>query len=257
MVMFSGGAGSCEAGKRVVEMFGADNVKLLFADVLMEDEDLYRFLRDAAEYVGAPLIRIAEGRTPWQVFEDERMIGNSRVDPCSKILKREFMDKWCRENCDPRTTIIHTGLSWFEPDRIERNMKAFTERGWWYVAPMAMQPLLTNDEVLEKLRAAGLRPPRLYEMGFEHNNCGGFCVKAGQASFANLYRKMPERYLWHEAQEERLNALGIKGTIMVDRRGVKKGEKRKPLSMRQFRLRLEATGEFDVNDKGGCGCASL
>src|SRR4051812_29467666 len=100
IVQFSGGIGSWAAAHRAVERFGAEHVRLLFADTLMEDEDLYRFLDDAQRELGCELVRIADGRTPWQVFHDVRMLGNARVDPCSLVLKRELLRKWIDEHCD-------------------------------------------------------------------------------------------------------------------------------------------------------------
>jgi hypothetical protein len=38
------------------------------------------------------LVWIADGRHPWEVYRDEKFIGNSLVDPCSRILKREIND---------------------------------------------------------------------------------------------------------------------------------------------------------------------
>jgi len=91
IVQFSAGVGSYMAAKRVVAQYGTADTLLLFADTLIEDADAYRFLDEAAANVGAELIKIAEGRDPWQVFNDRRFLGNSRVDPCSKVLKREVM----------------------------------------------------------------------------------------------------------------------------------------------------------------------
>ncbi len=252
IVAFSGGAGSWAAAKRVIAKYGAINTVLLFADVLMEDEDLYRFLNDAAANLGAPLVRISQGLTPWAVFEKERYIGNSRIDPCSKILKRNFLDKWRDANCDPADTVIHVGLSWWEPHRWDRIKEITESQGWVYNAPLFDEPHLDAEQVLELMRSEGLRPPRLYELGFTHNNCGGFCVKAGHASFARLLRVMPERYAMHEALEGYCRAIGINGTILKDRRGGPS----KPLTLKQFRERIEKQADdFDCNDEGGCGCA--
>lgn len=249
VVMFSGGAGSWAAAKRAAEWFGTDNLTLLFADTLIEDPDLYRFLEDAAANIGAPLLRIADGRTPWEVFEDERYIGNTRADPCSKILKRRLLDRWRDEHCDPQDTLVYVGLSWYEPARIERLAPRVAP--WVYLAPMMWQPHLDPGEVLEWMRAEGLRPPALYAHGFAHNNCGGFCVKSGQGQFARLLQVFPDRYAAHEAHEARLRAAGINGTILRDRRG----GKTKPMTLRDFRLRVEAGAAVDMNDTGGCGCA--
>jgi 3'-phosphoadenosine 5'-phosphosulfate sulfotransferase (PAPS reductase)/FAD synthetase len=119
IVMFSGGIGSWGAAKRVAAKHGTDNMTLLFADTLIEDEDLYRFIEEAAADVGVPLTRIAEGRTPWQVFNDVRYLGNTRADPCSRVLKREVCDRWLAKNCDPAKTTVYVGIDWTEEHRFD------------------------------------------------------------------------------------------------------------------------------------------
>ena len=119
-MQFSGGVGSWAAAKRVAEYHGTDGLVLLFADTLIEDEDLYRFLDEAAADIGVPVTRIADGRDPWQVFRDERMIGNSRVDPCSKHLKRRLLRRHLDEHYDPADTVIYLGIDWTEEHRLAR-----------------------------------------------------------------------------------------------------------------------------------------
>lgn len=258
VVMFSGGIGSWAAAKRVAERHGTSDLWLLFSDTSMEDEDLYRFIDEAAANVfgDAPprLVRIAEGRTPWQVFFDERFLGNSRRDPCSKILKRQMVDRWLEENCDPSSTTIHVGIDWTEEHRFIKLRDYRAVDGWKYEAPLCEAPYIMKDTMMLLLKEQGIRVPRLYEMGFSHNNCGGFCIKAGQGHFANLLRQMPERYAFHEAKEAEIRAhLGRDDiSILVDRRQ----GKRIPVTLREFRLRLEAKEEHDPYEIGGCGCFS-
>lgn len=252
VVMFSGGVGSWAAARRVADAHGAAEMTLLFCDTLMEDEDLYRFLDDAAADIGAPLVRLADGRTPWQVFEDERFLGNSRIDPCSKILKRQIADRWLTENCDSARTTIYVGIDWTEAHRFDRLRERRSAQGWTYEAPLTAAPYLSKQGMLAQLRAAGIEPPRLYAMGFAHNNCGGFCCKAGQGHFANLLRVMPERYAEHESREERMrDMLNRDVSMMTDRSG---DGKKKPLTMRALRKRIESNGTVDREDIGGCGC---
>jgi hypothetical protein len=249
VVSYSGGAGSWCAAKRVAEAHGIDNMVLLFADTNMEDEDLYRFLDDSAENIGMPITRITDGRTPWDVFKDKRFLGNSRVDPCSAVLKRDLIRKWLSDNCDPISTVVYIGIDWTEAHRIERIQAR--EDVWRYEAPMCSAPYLSKTDMITWMRRDGIQPPRLYSMGFPHNNCGGFCVKAGQAQFAKLLREMPERYAEHEAAEQGLREfLGKDVAIMRDRTG---GETR-PITMAEFRQRVEAN-DYDQFDWGGCGCA--
>jgi hypothetical protein len=247
-VQFSGGAASYVAAKLILEEFGHDGVALIFADTLIEDEDLYRFLSDAEQRLQHPVIRISEGRDPWEVFFAERMMGNSRVDPCSKILKRKLLDKWRAANCALDCTLV-IGYDATEDFRLRR-LKA-------RMAPMKVRaPLLEQgiwkEQVYAIVEADGLRLPRLYGMGFAHNNCGGFCVKAGQASFALLLENLPERYAQHEAKEDAFRAfIGRDVSIMRDRRGGVS----KPLTMREFRERHERQPMLvDRSDIGGCTC---
>lgn len=250
VVNLSGGLNSWLTAVRVKEAHGTDGLTLLFADTLIEDEDLYRFLDDVAAHVGVPITRIADGRTPWDVFRDVRMMGNSRLDPCSRMLKRELLNRWHEEHCDPGETTIYVGISWDESHRLDAIRARLAP--WRIEAPLCEAPYITKPQILAECREAGIRPPRLYELGFPHNNCGGFCVKAGQAQFATLLRQMPGRYAFHEEKEEEFRSyLGRDDVaIMRDRRG---GET-KPLTMREFRERIEAGQQCDMFDWGGCGC---
>lgn len=286
IVMFSGGACSWAAAKRVVERHGIDGVVLLFADTLMEDEDLYRFIVEAAGNIlktdvssmvpkNVPPIEeiderrrylktvflglsaicpgfhyICNGLTPWGIFEKERMIGSNRFDPCSKNLKRILLDRWHRKNGDPASTVLHFGLDWTECHRLERLRSR--KAPWKVEAYMTEMPLMDKKQMIEWLKLNGIKPPRLYAMGFAHNNCGGFCVKSGQAQFALLLRTMPERYRFHEEQEERLRKLlGWRHTIIR----ITEDGKTKGVSLKEFRERIEAQGTFDRHEWGGCGCA--
>jgi len=193
-VMFSGGIGSYVTAKRVVEEFGRDNTLLIFSDTLIEDEDLYRFLAESVEILGAELVHLKEGRDPWQVFFDERFLGNSRVDPCSKILKRQLIRKWIEKNLNPEEDVIYLGIDWSESHRFKKARRYWEP--WNVASPLLDPPLLSKEQMLAILDADGIKRPRLYDMGFPHNNCGGFCIKAGMAHFKLLYERMPERLVF-------------------------------------------------------------
>lgn len=252
-IQYSGGAGSYEAARRIIEREGRDGVVLLFADTLIEDPDLYRFLDETSALLGVPVTRIADGRTPWQVFRDERFIGNSRVDPCSKILKRQLCDRWLRENAPDAVVVL--GLDWSEEHRIKSAQARFASMGFCTEFPLNEAPWFSKVATLRALEADGVAIPRLYRLGFAHNNCGGFCVKAGHGHFARLLRELPEVYARHEAEEEATREyLGRDDIgVLTDRRG----GQRVPMTLRQFRERVQAnTLVPDLFDIGGCGCFS-
>jgi len=245
--------GSWAAARRVVDAHGTDddNVVLLFADVRMEDEDLYRFLDDAATDLGVEVTRIADGRTPWEVFRDVRMIGNTRMDPCSRILKRELLRRWIEEHYEPKDTVIYLGIDWTEQHRFERAQPRWTP--WMLAAPLCDAPYLSKEDILADLQHRGIEPPLLYKLGFPHNNCGGFCIKAGQAHFKLLYEKLPERFMAHANSEAEMREyLGKDVAILRDRRG----GTTKPLPLLELKRRIDCGEDgTDPLDVGGCGCA--
>lgn len=250
MVSYSSGITSWASAKRIIDEHGTEDVVLVFADTKIEDEDNYRFLYESAERRGVPLEIIADGRDPWEIMYDERLIGNSRFDPCSKILKRKLLDKWRTEHCKPEITTTIIGLNWDEINRVERAKERAIP--WPVEAPLCQPPYLSKKNCEEWARREGMEPPRLYAMGFSHANCGGFCIKAGQASFAKLLHNFPERYAYHEKKEQDMQAyLGTDNTILSEQiNGV-----RHPLSLRQLRERIENKDQIDLFDIGGCGCA--
>lgn len=251
IVLYSGGALSWAAAMRTIERHGRDNVRLVFTDTSMEDQDLYRFLDDSERQLGVPLIRLKDGRTPWDVFRDRRMIGNTRADLCSRILKREQSQRWLAANA-PGATLVF-GIDWEELHRVGPLTTRYGEQGYQVECPMTESPWRTKADVLAWMRSEGLEPPRLYGMGAAHNNCGGFCVRAGHGHFAWLLDTMPDVYARHEAAEQGLrDYLGKDVAILRDRTG---GVTR-PMTLREFRERKQAgrMTEADLLDTGGCGC---
>jgi hypothetical protein len=256
--MFSGGAGSWMTAKRVAERHGTDDLFLVFADVggdhstphAGEDEDTYRFIQEAAANVGGSLVWLNEGRNIWQVFHDERFLGNSRLASCSKLLKQKPARAWLNANCDPTETVVYVGIDWTETHRLPAIVNAY--QPFRAEAPMTEAPHMDKAAMLAALTAEGLEIPRLYRAGFAHNNCGGFCVRAGQAQFELLLREHPERYAYHETQEQALREhLGKDVTILTRVERTTKV----PITLRRFREELEQQpGLFDDLDWGGCGC---
>lgn len=244
VVMFSGGIASWAAARRLAD--AGEAMTLLFTDTRSEDTDLYRFLDEAAADIGAPLVRIADGRDIWQVFRDERMLGNTRADPCSKILKRELSRRWLDEHAPDATLVM--GYDWTEVHRLERTQARWAPRP--VIAPMTEPPYRLRSELMADLEARGIRPPRLYGMGFSHNNCGGGCVKAGLGHFTHLLRTLPDVYDQWERNEESLRADLGNVSILRDRTG---GETT-PLTLRELRERVEAGRPMDMWDIGGCAC---
>lgn len=250
IVFYSGGIGSWMTAKRVVEKHGKENTILLFTDTLIEDEDLYRFIDETVKDLGAEYIRIADGRTPFEVYRDVRFLGNSRLAPCSHKLKQEVSRKWIEEHFKPEGCTLYLGIDWTEQHRTKAPVKNWAPYQVEY--PMCEEPYLTKEDMLQELRNIGIEVPKLYKLGFSHNNCGGFCCRAGQGHFANLLEKLPDRFKEYEAQEEEIRQYLNKDVSMMKKT---KNGITTPYTLRQLREDYEnEPKQIDMFDIGGCGC---
>lgn len=248
-ISFSGGLGS-GVSALIAHEKGLD-FNLIFADTLIEDEDLYRFNNDIARAVGKTVVHLKDGRTPWDVYIDKRWIGNTRTAHCSTELKTKPVMAWLSENAAPDDPLV-LGMDMSEIDRIER-----AARSW---APRPVVSLLNEFKVWRPeydliLNRYGIRKPRLYFQGYEHNNCGGFCCKAGLTQFERLYRTNPYLYQYHEQKmEDAMSKIGETARPFL--RQMKNGEL-KYITLREFREQLDAgTAELPMFDSSGCGCFS-
>ncbi|MFE7727455.1 hypothetical protein ACFU5D_16870 [Streptomyces anthocyanicus] len=252
VVMWSGGITSWATARHVIAEQSTASTTLLFADTNAEDESLYAFNEAASARLGVPITRVADPqeRDPWQVFEDKRWLGNTRIAQCSMELKLKPCKDWLAANTDPADTTLYVGLDWTEPHRIPANRAGWAPYRVEY--PLTEPPFHDKGQLLAEARAAGLPMPRLYDLGFAHNNCGGACVKGGQAQWARLLKVLPERYARAEAAETKMRALlGKDVSILRDRTG---GDT-KPLTLASLRTRIEEQpDQLDLFDEGGCGC---
>ena len=176
VISFSGGMGSFAEAEACVSKYGKENVVTLFADTLIEDKDLYRFMKECSAFLGCQHITIAEGRTPFQVFEDVKFMGNSRIDPCSRILKRDYLDKFITRHWNFDEVEIHLGIDITEEHRLARLQPR--------KLPYIYRSTLVEDGRMilkDYSKQHGIAPPRLYSFGLGHNNCGGMRIKSSRS----------------------------------------------------------------------------
>ncbi|WP_313639584.1 hypothetical protein [Paenibacillus sp.] len=124
------------------------------------------------------------------------------------------------------------------------------------MTPMIDPPYLYKSDMLSDLKKYGIKAPRLYDMGFSHNNCGGFCVRGGQGHFINLLQENRELYLYHEAKELEMQEYLGKTDITILTRTVRGLDEN--ITLQQLREEWESglgmQMRIDLSDIGGCGC---
>lgn len=249
IVLFSGGLGSYFTARRLLERgIKKEDIILLFTDTKIEDPDLYRFMEETTKQLGIPLTDYSDGRDIWEVFHDRKFLGNSRVDPCSEDLKRKMSRKFLK-NYKPDECIIYLGFDWTEMNRFEKAQKAWLP--YRIECPLIDKPYLDKEDMKAILVEEGIELPRLYKLGFAHNNCGGGCVKAGIGHFAHLLDTLPEVYAKWEMEEQKMRDY-LKKDISILRRtrdGV-----RTNFTLKMLREEREALTKEELCEIGGCGC---
>lgn len=236
VISVGGGLSSTmELPERVIERYGRKSVDLVMCKLPNEDPDVWRLVEAVEDQHRVKVQMIGLNLTPFDVFFKERMLGNSRIDPCSRILKREQMLAHMITAYDPSDTVLHVGITLPEIDRLLAISANWSRKGWTVEAMLGDDPTITRDYLMGKCETTFGFIPRLYRMGMSHNNCGGACVKAGMAQWARLLWYLPDVYDWWETNEQRFWSEVGYFTILTE---VIKGVKH-PLSLHDFRLRMQ------------------
>lgn len=255
IVSLSGGVASAVAADRAFERYGRDAVALWISDTSWEDDDLWRFVGDCcARWGGVEPTIYRDGRTPLEVAEDKSIIPNQKIAPCSFVLKVEPFTAFIRAHVKPVTVLL--GLDWTEPHRMDaprRNYEAIDGVAVDY--PLMWRPLEYRP-YYEVVRSWGITPPRLYDYGFPHNNCGGRCVKQGIREWLRLRATFPERFVevrdWEQAQRAKGGARATYAIARDFRGGVVK-----PQTLAEIEHRQERASEIapSMDDVFGCMCS--
>jgi 3'-phosphoadenosine 5'-phosphosulfate sulfotransferase (PAPS reductase)/FAD synthetase len=260
IVSVSGGLSSFGALYRVLQHKSRNQVKAVFADVGTvhdrngkilegEDEDVYRFLDDIERVLDFPIERIRnpDYKSVWDTFHKVKMMGSTLRDPCSRLLKRTVLENYIQDNgYTARNSTRVIGFGWMEINRAEKYKAYMDAHNWKCWFPLITKPYWDNTHIAELCTQLGLKVPRLYHLGFSHNNCGGFCVKMGLGQSYDLWKSFPERYAYHEAQEQKFRKENDKDVTILRKGGV-------PITLKALRKLFEEGYIPDTSQYVGCG----
>lgn len=294
VIFFSGGLSSFAVAHHIKDK----KPLLYFTDTHWEDEDLYRFIYEVSDKMKLPLLIHSYGIDPVQLMIKQRIIFNSRLGSCSAILKMKIASdyfkkgvvppevKWYNkqylEEEDIDVERVYFGIGYDEFHRvgaIKKNWQPFDVK-----FPL-VETMYDFDKLLKEY---DIVKPRLYEMGFTHNNCKGRCVKAGKRHFKLLYNedratfeqlehveKMLGYYVeaWHSNKHDESKLEDLKRneeemikwhssgyTYKPDLRHTSSNKKPTILkkdSLEDIRRSVEVKEQFDLfaeEEVGGCGC---
>jgi hypothetical protein len=184
-----------------------------------------------------------DGRTPYEVSRAERVIPNSLLAPCTFRLKLEPFRAWLKENFTEAT--IYIGYDFAEMHRMEATTKAYNELGYEIDYPLMWKPIEFR-RYEDVVRSWGIKPPRMYQMGYTHANCGGRCCKQGRGDWIRTLINFPDRYHYVEEWEQGMRDLSEKHSHRSILKQVRGGETYQ-LTLRELRFLYEIKdGQMDL-----------
>lgn len=211
IVQFSGGAASAYVGWLVAKEH-PDNTILLFHDTKTEHEDADRFRRQVAEYIGLPITEVSDGRDLWQVIEDNGIFPDSFKGFCTRILKVEQKEKYCKSLTEP--FILYNGFGPDEWRRVQRATIRNEVRGWVEKSPL-FELGITNEQVKKIIRDEWkicLPQPYIY---LNHNNCIP-CFKASKGHFYKVWKHYPEQFQKAKEYEEKIGHTALSDISLAE-----------------------------------------
>jgi 3'-phosphoadenosine 5'-phosphosulfate sulfotransferase (PAPS reductase)/FAD synthetase len=241
IAMFSGGAASAYVAYLMVQKHGKENSILFFTDTLWEHKDNKRFMVEVAEEIGIEIVTVRDGRTPEEVFDETRFLGNSRLAKCSSELKVRqtmiYLEDLRDEGYEP---ILYFGIGKHEKRRREgiealyghfplgEPIKTVFPLYESNIKDDDMKEIITKDWKIEL--------PEMYHLGFSHANCGGRCVRGGFNHYKHLYETWPSVYIEQEEMEKRLR-VQLGDVTILKRDG-------KPFTLEEYRKELDIDSEI-------------
>lgn len=209
---FSCGAASAVATKLAIEENArrADPLQLVVVRCYVAEEhpDNNRFAADCEKWFGVPILTILNGKfggSIHEVFRQRKYISGIHGAPCTLLLKKEVREKFQQPND------IHVfGYTSDERKRIDDFIDANADIRTWFILD---DKGLEHADTLAMIERAGIELPRMYRLGYFHNNCIG-CAKATSPGYWNKIRVDFPEHFNRMATASRL--LGVKLARLSD-----------------------------------------
>lgn len=207
IVCYSGGHSSALVAIEVVRKYGKEDVILVNHECILEDDDVSRFEKEVANYLGLPITYVSfEGHDTKDQFDVVmekgsfiNINGSSREALCTHVMKTDPFMNWLYRNFIPTNTlfeekkdcVIYYGFDKEEGSRINRRYSIMAAQGFKTDFPNALWVRSISSTV-----EIGIEPPLSYKV-WKHANCKG-CLKAGWQHWYCVYVLEPD--IWEKGK---------------------------------------------------------
>ena len=199
-VWFSCGAASAVAAKKTIEKYGdIAKIRVINNPVIEEHQDNQRFLKDVEAWLGVPVEFATNSKYPScsavEVWAKRKFMSGPEGAPCTLELKKMARRQWEESNHVDWHVL---GFTVDEKRRSDNFIKG--ERA--NLLPVLIDEGITKHDCFNIIKAAGIRLPKIYALGYPNANCIG-CVKATSPTYWNHVRRMHPDIFGQRAKQSR------------------------------------------------------
>ncbi len=183
---WSAGGTSAVATKIALEMY--DNVEIFYIHIGSAHPDNKRFMNECEQWYGHKIHTVTNSkgfRDQFDVIHKTRYVNGPYGARCSKELKKTVREEMQLDNWENQ--IFGFEFSKKEINRAIRFMEQHPETNPLF--PL-IEKKVSGEEAHGILMGAGIKLPKMYELGFENNNCIG-CVKGGKGYWNKIREEFP------------------------------------------------------------------
>jgi hypothetical protein len=196
--------------------------KIIYTHIDDQECDTLRFVKDCEKWFGKPIEIL---QSPYKNVESAWKASGARIPnwpgvfaPCTNLLKRRVRMQWECDNLwfnniryvwgmDVLETKPRKGGSASRVEGIINSMPDFE-----HMFPLA-ENNITKEEAHAILSNAGVKRPRMYDLGYRNNNCVG-CVKGGKGYWNKIRIDFPELFAKRAKLEREIGGSCLNGTYL-------------------------------------------
>jgi len=189
---WSAGVTSAVATKLAIDEFGIDNVIPIYFAIDSAHPDNERFKNQCEDWYGREIIteRAPEKyKDQFDVITKDKYVNGPAGARCTMILKKRVRQRLEKE-MDYSAQVFGFEYTKKEVNRAIRFQEQYPDAKPLF--PL-IEHKMNKPECLYYLERQGIRRPRMYELGYNNNNCIG-CVKGGMGYWNKIRQDFPESF---------------------------------------------------------------
>tara|TARA_R110001599_G_C12089271_1_gene645871 strand:- start:66 stop:911 length:846 start_codon:yes stop_codon:yes gene_type:complete len=209
---WSGGITSAVACKLSIDLYGKENLRIIFIDTMNEDDDTYRFMKDCSDWYGIEIetITSTKHKSIQEVWRRYNALNNAKGAVCSSELKRQVRETW------EKTNEWKHQIFGFELDEYKRAKGMVLNHPQTKPLFPLMMYGLSKKDCIKIVQDADIEVPNMYSLGFLNNNCFKTgCVQGGIGYWQKMGRDFPEKFDAMAKMEHELTDVKGKPVTML------------------------------------------